>query len=266
MTIIAINKKQYPVPQTGNELTRKKYLQVIDALFLKQYNEWQLPLKLLKILANLSWWRWFRLSPDVIAEYEYLTSFIMAGKLHITEQLIPCFRSWWQRRYYGPCRRLDNLKMKEFVFSEHYFMEWGGKVENVESLNNLVAVLYRPAKWFYNVRLNPKGDARRPFNENILERQVKKVAPWPMVVKLAVATWYGCCREQIVEENADVFGGDGEAAKYGMISIIRSVAKEGTHGNFESVEDKLLPLIMIELNETVAEVKKMEELNRQNSI
>ena len=257
MTIIELNKKNHTVATCGNDLTRKQYLQVIDALYLKKYNEWQLPLKLLKIIANISWWKWFNLPAETIADFEYLSGFVITGQLNITKQLIP-----FHLGFYGPDEMLNNVVMKEFVFSEHHFSQWDGKVENVEALNNLVAVLYRPGKRGYNHPINPDGDCRIPFNENICGHNVKKIKRWPLVTKLAIATWYAHCREQIVKENEDVFGEDGEAAKYGMISIIRSIAKEGTHGNFESVENKPLPLMMIELNETVAEVKRMEQLNR----
>jgi hypothetical protein len=58
-----------------------------------------------------------------------------------------------------------NLIMDELVFSESYFMSWFDNKEDSSLLNELVAVLYRQIKKEYDLKRNPDGDVREPFNQ-----------------------------------------------------------------------------------------------------
>jgi hypothetical protein len=103
------------------------------------------------------------------------------------------------------------------------------------------------------------GIAREKFNENLCAwRSQNLISKWPQKVKLAIASWYGGCRQQLVNDNPEVFGGTGEPAKYGLIEVMMNIAKEGTHGDFESVESKSVHLMLIHLNINIEEAKKQE--------
>lgn len=260
MTIIEIKKKFYYIPTEWNELTAEQLLQVVETVELKDYDSVQVLLKIFKILTDITYKRWFGLKAEDVEEYVYLVNFIFKSN-GLTRQLIPVYEN-----LYGPSDEIGNMLMNEFVFSEHYYMAWQEKKDDIALLDNLVAVLYRPAKKDYDFEMNPDGDSRLLFNENVCAYYAQHiVSKWPMKVKLAIATWYGGCRQKIVDDNPDVFGGAGEAAKYGLISIIRSIAKEGVHGDFDSVEKKAVNMIMIELNEVVEEGKKLEALTKKTN-
>lgn len=254
MTIIEIRKKFYNVPTQWNELTAEQLLAVMMAFENKKYTEDKRVLKLLKVLLDVSYFTWLRWKAEDIEEFIYLVGFLYQGNTGLTKQLITAYDS-----LYGPADNIGNVSMGEFTFAEHYFMGWQENRDDEELLNRLVAVLYRPCKRKYDFKKNAEGDCRIPFNENVSAYYSDAVVSgWSKHVKMAIATWYAGCRQQLVDDNPDVFGGNGEAGKYGLISIMRSIAKDGVHGDFESVEKKSVHLMMIELNEVVEEGKRME--------
>lgn len=293
MTIIEINGRHYNIPEKWNELSTKQLLQVMKLFYCSSYSIERAKLKLLKILSGMSWWHFFR-APMVacekqffpilqpkgsittwlylnrmectgLEEYLYLTDFLIEKK-DITKQLLPEYKS-----FYGPSDECNNLRGIEFAHTEHFYMSWAAQLEDPQSdssntqklLDNLVAVLYRPRKKNYDITINKEGDARIAFNDKLCEWFATTVIyGWPLHVKMAIASFYGACREKWVSDNQDLFGGTGEAAKYGLLSVMRDVAKSGVHGDFKQVEQLHVFMIMMELNEQVHEQKNAEKTNK----
>jgi hypothetical protein len=254
MTTIELEKKYYNVPTEWNELHVKQLLDIIDIFYNKEYKPEEILLLLLKALLSFSKPQFSRMDMEDAEEYLYLCGFLFEDTSYLTKQLLPEYD-----HLHGPDEELNNVVMKEFVFSEHFFMQWQEDRDNDELLNDFIATIYRPAKRDYDHDKNPDGDGREKFNENLCEWYSNKmISKWPKNVKLAIAHWYAGCRRKIVDDNPDVFGGSGEAAKHGLISVIREIAKQGAHGNFEAVENMNINLVMVELNEIVEEGKQME--------
>lgn len=210
----------------------------------------------------MSWFRWCRTPITEKAEFLDLPEFLI-NENDLTKQCIPVYKG-----FFGPDDDFNNLTGLEFVFSEHFYFtsftkseDGNARTMNEEGLNNLVASLYRPKKRWYNRKKNPDGDPRKPFNENLAMYYAKKVVnKWPMPVKLAIFTWYECCRQKMIESNPDIFsGGSAEPARHGLISVMRVIAESGIHGDFEKVTKMFVKMWMIELNEKADEAKRMEE-------
>lgn len=257
MTIIELNKRYYTVPTQWNELSQQQLIAVMETLFMRQYTGEQGCLKLLKILLGFNWWQFFRSKPTEMAEYFYLTLFLLSEQRQLTDQLLPVYDE-----LHGPDKEFNNLVMQELAICDGVFMQWAEDRENHELLNQLCSLLYRPAKEDYNFKKNIDGDARIPFNQNLCEYYCRtKVHKWPMSVKLAIAYWYDACRWQLVEENEDVFGGDnsGEVSKYGLVSVMLSVAESGSLGDFSKVEQHNVHTVMIQLNESIRKAKEQEK-------
>lgn len=255
MTTIKIGRSFYEIPTEWNELNAQQVLQIIDVFNNKEYGPVEIVLKLMQALLGLDKNKFSRMKAEDLEEYLYLAGFLFTNESYLTKQLFPEYA-----QMHGPGDEIDNVVMKEFVFSEHYFMQWQEDKENEELLNNFIATIYRPVKENYDREMDPDGDCRIEFNENVCEWYAKKlISNWPMNVRMAIAHWYAGSRAKIVDDNPDVFGGSGEAAKYGLISIIREIAKQGAHGNFEAVENMNMNLVMIELNEIVEEGKRFEQ-------
>ena len=215
-------------------------------------------LKLLRILTGMSWYRFFCCPLDQKAEFLHLSEFLLAGNT-LTKNLLPEFDN-----FFGPADDFNNITGEEFVFSEHHyfkafsFPEDGPRLIHEEGLNQLVAVLYRPKKQKYDIYRNPDGDPRQPFNQHLCAYNTRHIiSRWPAEVKMAVFQWYECCRQQMIEENPDIFsGGSGEEARYGLISVMRVIAEGGIHGTFDQVQKMFVKMWMVELNEKYLEAKR----------
>jgi hypothetical protein len=283
MKVIEINRRFYHVPENWNELSKRQLLQVLELFYSSKYTNEQAQVKILKILTGMSWWAFFRapvatcersvLHPFKIAtsfgvylftsramcygleEYIYLTGFLVKEN-KLTKNVIPEYKD-----FHGPADECSNLRMSEFVFSEHYYMQWSENREDDKLLDNLVAVLYRPTKKKYNVRKNEDGDPRIAFNENLCEYFAEsEVSGWPRSVKLAIAQFYEACRIKLVEENEEIFGGGGEPAKHGLISIMLAEAESHAFGPWKEVEQLHVNLVMIHLKEQIHKAKQLEAM------
>lgn len=242
-------------------MNKKQFLDLIDCFYIKKYEPVQQLIKVFKILTGISWRKFFCIKATEVAEYLYLVEdFLKLETPNITRQLMPCYRKYFfQKRLYGPDTEISNLIMSEFTLAEHYFQLWNEERENVEYLNQFIAVIYRPAKERYNFSLDEDGDCRVKLNENVAKYHAKKyIRHWPLKIKLAISLWYGACRQQMVDENEEVFGGGSEPAKYGLVSLMLGIAEKGRHGTFAEVEQKNIHLMMMDLTETILEAKRQE--------
>lgn len=254
MTIIQIKSRYVAIPTEWNELSRRQLIQVMECLFLREYNMEQGKLKLLKILTGMSWWQFFRCQPEDFEEYLYLADFLLQERTGLTKQLIP---EW--RGLYGPCDNMSNLIMQEMTFADLHFMKWAENRSDLSALDKLVATLYRPAKPGYDFLRDPDGDSREEFNPNVCDWRAEHfISKWELPVKLAIAWWYDACRWQIVDNNDEVFGGTGEPSKYGLVSMMMSVAEDGVLGTFNDVEKQYVTIVLMKINESIANAKRQE--------
>ena len=259
MLTIELNKKFYSIPISWNELTAKQLLQVMDVLFLKGYKPEQLFLKLLQVLTGISTYRFFKTDVEELEEYFYLTAFLLRSDLVFTQNLLPEVVAD-EEKFYGPESGLNNLRMKEFTLTEDYYSQWfDSEKKNEEALNQMIAILYRPAPEGYNFLKNEAGDFREAFNQGISAYNANKyITHWPKEVKLAISTWYAGCRLAMVADNPEVFGGGGEPSEYGLVSVMLDVAESGVFGPFKEVEEQYVNLVLMQMNQTIAKNKKAE--------
>lgn len=270
MKLIELNKRYYEFPTAWDELTAKQLLQVMDVLFLKDYKAEQMLLRLVQVLTGMSNYQFFRCAPEELEEYFYLLVFLLKEDIDFTKNLLPtvnCPQS--TTPFYGPADAGNNLRMAEFSFAEDFFIAWS-EVRNeglstqdskLETLNSLVATLYRPLEKGYDTERNEKGDPREPYNDNLTAYYVKNfVAHWPLNLRLAIATWYGGVRRHIITSNPDVFeGSGGEPARFGLVSVMLNVAEEGVLGKFSEVENEFVSLVMMHLTDSIDKAKKLTQ-------
>jgi hypothetical protein len=258
MTQISFFNTWFTIPQQWNELTKKQLLGIMH-VFNQGHPLDVTMVKLLMILTGMKKWQRALVSPHDVNEYLYLTEFLIREN-HLTKNLLPKYAGM-----YGPADNFNNLVMDEFVFSEQFYLDWKADETKIENLNKLVAVLYRPGKnfykgWLYNHLKNPSGDHRKPFNENLcMYNSTHSVKLWPHDVKVAIAEWYGACREQMTKDFPAVFSSGGDLAKYGLLSMMRNVAAGRVHGNFRDVETQFVKMIMIELDEMISEAEAIKK-------
>jgi len=256
MTIIEINKRLYTVPTCWNELTRRQLLDVMKIIYSPLLFTIEAAyLKLLKTITGMGWYHFFSAPITELEEYLYLVDFLFKEN-ELVKQVIPVYKNM-----YGPADDFNNLIMAEFIFTEDIYLKFcDSKKEDINLLDQLVAILYRPTKKAYDHKLNKDGDPRMPFNENICIYNAKKcVRRWPANVKHAILHWYQGCQQKLINEIKEFSTGDeGDPAKYGLLSVMRSIAEKGIHGDFEKVEKMYVRMWVMELSEMSEETKRIK--------
>lgn len=256
MTTIEINKKYHTLPTAWNELSGRQLVYCM-VLFSRTMSDARLQLELIRLLSGISPWQFFRAQVSELSEYFYLLDFLFKENT-LTKNLLPNHKD-----FFGPADDLSNLIVSEYIFAESHYQQYKEQ-KSIADLNNLCAVLYRPAKANYDIETNPDGDVREAFNENLIGYYGSKISHWPTEVKLAILHFYEGCRIKLEADNPDVFGGGGDPLKRGILSVAINVADAGTFGDFSKVERLYLQTFLIGISESMDKVKKMEgQLKKQ---
>ncbi len=252
MTFIKIGDKYYPMPTCWNELTGDQLVRCLPVIY-ADWSDGKKQLALLRILTGIGRWRFLFAHPAELSEYFYRLSFLFEQNT-LTRNLVPRYDG-----LHGPGDNFCNITVSEFIFSETFYLRYRENNE-IADLDMLIAVLYRAGRFIltYNYRINPAGDFRRKFNDNLIDHYVKKIRRWPIGVKNAILHYYEGCRGRLVESYSDVFGGSGEPARRGMLSLMVSMAETGTFGPFDQVEKLYLHTFMIGLSEAIDKAEKMK--------
>lgn len=257
MTIIELNKRYYTIPTSWDELSKKQLLRCIDVLH-SDVDVDSTMLQLLRILTGISWVRFLLAPMEEKVEFFYLCYFLMIDSGPIVNIIKH------HKKFLGPADDFNNITGDEFIFTEDHYLKFvNSEHKDITALNELVAILYRPAKRDYDLDINPDGDGRQSFNQNICSFFGKtRIKKWKLGVKLAIFHWYLACREKMISENQDIFtGGNNEPAKYGLLSVMRTIAETGIHGDFEKVQKMYVKMWMMELNEKMEEGKKVKGIS-----
>ncbi len=259
MTIIELNKRLYTVPTTWDELSRKQLLEVSGVLYACKDNiDDGSYLQLFKTLTGMSLFRFFSTKPIDMEDFLYLTFFLVTGDGPV-KNIIKEYGE-----LVGPDDDFNNITGDEFVFSEDFYFAFiNSKYEDLDGLNNLVAILYRHPKKNYDRKIDPDGDAREPFNQNVAIHNSRSIIKHlPIAFRVAVFHWYNACRKKMIAENPDVFtGGNGDTPKYGLLSMMRVIAESGIHGDFDKVQKMYVKMWMMELNEKITEAENIKKAN-----
>jgi len=264
MKTIKLNKKYYDIPTEWNELQPGQLLKVMATIYLKNYRAEQMLLRLLQVLTGLSDAKFFKVDVEELEEFFYLLAFLLREDIDFTKNILPLYHftdaNGGQKTFYGPADTIENLRMQEFHFTETFYTAWyDSEKKDDEPLNELIAILYRPMKEGYDAERNPAGDLREPFNQNVCSYNAKHyIASWPPSVKLAIAAWYNGCRRQLIANYDELFGGTGEPARFGLVSIMLNVAKDHAFGKFPDVENEYVNTVMMYLLHQMDEAKALK--------
>jgi len=252
--IIYHKNKSFLLPETPEELTGKQFILIAGLLHQEYTTALKASLSALRILAGMSRWKFLRLSGEVKLNSLEHVQWIF-DKISITKNLIPVYKN-----FYGPAEELNNMTLAEFHFAEKYYSQIKG--ENYGALPHLIATIYRKSKPAYDKKLDKDGDVRQKFNSNVVDFYAKQIAKWPAAVKFAILIFYDSCRDQIANDNKEIFSGTGEGDGLGMYSVMRGLAGP-KFGEIEKVEDMLLHNALLELNLIRDEEKELERLSKK---
>lgn len=191
-------------------------------------------------------------------------------KNQLTTNLVPDYKSVLQDRLYGPKNNLLNFRMAEFHSCEMKYRMILDKVPN--SIEELIAVLYRAPIIGYNKIKDEQGDIREPYNGNTVAYRAKMIQKWPEHVKNAILMFYDGCRQHIIDNHPEVFTKQEENSTptneeqfQGMFMMMRGIATDGKYGNFGEVENMYIYTALNELTLMIKENKEMEQQLKSSS-
>lgn len=186
-------------------------------------------IKLLFVLGNIKSWNFlsrkrnalFSILPsrreylrnseteEFMERYEHLprilklTEFIIGSPVYLTKNRFPQIRAG-QFTLHGPSDELSSSVFKEFVFVDSYFIAWLN-TQKVELLDEMVAMLYRPAGNVDVLSKDYLGDQRAPFNNMAYDKWLPSVKKLPLNIKTAIALFYQGCRQNFEQKYPEVF-------------------------------------------------------------
>lgn len=254
-------KKNTLVPENWNELRPAQLPPVAEALFLCASGQPAGDIILAQAMTGIKdFSKW---APDIFVG-ELLPLLEWAKKsTELHKQLLPQLPCG-DITVYGPKSELENLVFVEFDFAERELYLWCKTPEDINLLYRFMACLYRPAKKGYDMVRNEAGDVRELFNDNLLpylSAQLQDAIP--LNVAQAVLLWYKGCRALLMERFPAVFQHGPVSTEEDQIPsyfpLMRSIAKEGTYGNFDSVERMLMYNALHEMDCCIADYNRMQE-------
>lgn len=253
--------KALVMPQSFEEVTPRQAIKLAPLMF-EGGDEDKCKAAAVKILAGLGVFGFRMLATEVLIKAMPFTDWLFEHK-PFTCQWLPEYKG-----YHGPAADFDNLRMKEFHLSEIYYRNLVSDGPDDESINNLVAVLYRPAKKGYDKQRDPDGDIRVPFNHHELHYHARKIARWSDAVKHAIFLWYDGCRTALIDANPKVFKEQSKNSfessfDTGLYGMMRNLAGDRL-GDVDKVEAMEVHQAMLELGLMKEEEAYYESLNPQN--
>jgi len=164
------------------------------------------------------------------------------------------------RRYYGPQEKLFNLIFDEFLEAQIHYGNYRS-TGNPESLNKLVATLYRPQRKDYHPKaLSYNGDRRQPFNAALVPYYARKFKRLSMETKHAVMLFFEGCLQFLDINFPHAFGNSESSSpnRYGPLSLVDALSGEDVTKN-EKIRQTMLYDVMVRLEQAAVSYNQLKE-------
>lgn len=179
----------------------------------------------------------------------------------LSNWLIPAI---WHRlfKYYGPKNKLANLTIHEYKLCEHCYESYGATA-NIEYLDTLVAILYRPQRFFHI-----DDDIRVKLTNYGYVKRAKRFKKLHLGLKYAIYLNYEGCRNCLHQAYPDVFikGGKVVKNKKPQITpwpkIIESAAND-IFGPLSTTETTNLHTFLSRLGTRIKDQRELDEKTRK---
>lgn len=186
---------------------------------------------------------------------------------------VPNFKPLW-RTYYGPDEMFNNVKIGEYTDALKLFLKFNA-TNDMETLYEFVATLYRPKKPFYFILKHFSdydGDCRVKYNPNHIQKRVKALKYAPIGFIYGVYLYFASV--QIIISSGQIewgdktldlsilFKGDNttidiEAEDIGLDSIVFAMAESGAFGDYTKVKDSPFWDMMIKMYDS--RIKQLQQ-------
>lgn len=152
--------------------------------------------------------------------------------------------------YFGPEEGLRNMRFAEWVMADTYYCGYA-KDKDEESLNNLVATLYRPqgkGEEYLSWNVKYRGDVREKFNDALLPARAEIMGKLSLIYREAIYLWFASCRWQLQTRYKEIFESGGERqntmlAGYGWFGIYDDLRGDPKFGGPAALEEEFIHTI-----------------------
>jgi hypothetical protein len=217
------------------------------------------------------------LMESFLEDYEKDGKLVKSFKLKSTRNFVPRILG-----YHGPKDGFENVTFCEYRIARNYFRKFAET--NEESyLNSLVAILYRPSKWFTffrRLRSSWDGEIRQAFtsksNQLSVEKRAKRISKVPYHIRYCVFLYFCGCEDYLKSGRPIIDGleldfsqlytdasGD-DKGNVGMVGLLFSLAETGVFGNIEQTDSQHLWDIMVRVYQVVMQARAFDEKIKKN--
>ena len=254
MNQVEIDGKTYFTPSEWNELTKKQVL-FVSRLFQGQLS--MVDFKLRALFDFLS------VRPKVIKRIHPEDAYFLCESLDflfkevsLTRNLLPVIKTGW-RKYIGPSDAMMNCTFGEFTMANS-LLDSFSKTKEQKYLDEMVAVFYRPKKWFWFIRnaFTDNQDPRKRFVNRTLKKRYRRIALLDYDIKYSVSLFFSGVLNSLPLLYPYVYQqqGDTGSEDNGWASLIISLADGKTDDkSLETVMNSNLYNVFIGLNKKAKE-------------
>lgn len=199
--------------ESWDELTRDQLELIVSLHFNDELSEETKKTLLLQKLCGMDVGLFNALTYiQVISIYDFLDVFFEAPQL--TVNLYPVLRKrmgWKRMKLIGPANAFGNLTVSEFIAAEDYYFDYLTEGYKEESLDGLIATLWRdPVPGLDTHSPEYGGDLRVPFNIHQVADRVDMIERLPSIWKMGMLYWYQGCRSLLTQLYDHLFASSGE--------------------------------------------------------
>ncbi len=249
MNQVEIDGKTYFTPSDWNELTKKQVL-FVSRLFQGQLTTVDFKLRALFYFLSVKPKVTKRIHPEDAYFLCESLDFLFKD-VSLTRNLLSAIRTGC-RKYEGPVDAMMNCTFGEFTMANS-LLDSFSKTKDQKYLDEMVAVLYRPKKWFWFVRkaFTDNQDPRKKFVNRSLKKRCNRMAELDFNVKYSVFLFFSGVLNSLPVLYPYVYQhkGDASSEDNGWASLIISLADGKTDDkSLETVMNSNLYNVMIGLN------------------
>lgn len=241
MNIVTLGKKNYLVPSTWQELSRKKFIKAVKVIYSLQLSRAEQLISLLFIFLPAIRKYFKKLDEDQIYDLSNLFSFL----LDTLPDSTPINRI---SKLYLPAAKLEYSSIVEFALAEQYFEAYKETRDN-QFLYHLLATLCREkAK-----QTDSSGEMRIKVDTRFISKNTKVFYNQDPALLMSVLHFYLGCRQYVFNTYFKVFekatGGSGEGgSSYNYFDMIRDAAKTNLYGGMEQTQHFSLHVILMHIH------------------
>jgi hypothetical protein len=267
MNQVEIDGRTYFTPSDWNELTKKQVF-FVSRLFQGQLSIVDFKLRALFDFLSVRPKVIKRIHPEDVYFLCESLDFLFKG-VSLTKNLLPVLRTG-RRKYFGPADAMMNCTFGEFTMANS-LLDSFSKTKEQEYLDEMVAVMYRPRKWFWFIRksFTDNQDPRKRLVNRTLKKRCRDISQVDYEIKYSVFLFFSGVLNSLPLLYPYVYQQQGESRgeDNGWASLIISLADGKTDDkSLETVMNSNLYNVFIGLNKKAKEyheyMSKIESYDR----